>query len=151
MSGHAASDNDVVQRSQDRAGSRSCSTRSELNCTKFTLTSSWTGGSSHSGVSSTKRDRPSASNKVLPGWYLIVTPYFLQTEQHPLQTWWCSVKILELNHLQRLVIRLDDKGFAVQVRVEAFTCVDNRNTFTLDVGVSGFCVSKRFTGKCDRT
>ena len=35
------------------------------------------------------------------------------------------MKIIELNHLQRLVIRLDDKRFAVQVRVKAFTCVDN--------------------------
>ena len=67
----------------------------------------------------------------------------LQAEQHPLQTWWSSVKILELNHLQRRVIRL----FAIQVRVKAFTCVDNRKNFTLDVGVPGFCLSKRFTGK----
>ena len=48
------------------------------------------------------------------------------------------MKILELNHLQGLVIRLDDKGFAVQVRVEAFTCVDNRKTFTLHVGVGAY-------------
>ena len=61
------------------------------------------------------------------------------------------MKIIELNHLQRLVIRLDDKRFSVQVRVKAFTCVDNRKKFTLDVGVPGVCVSKRFTGKCDRT
>ena len=72
MSGHPLK---MMSRNGARIGSRavssrSCSTRSELNCTKFTLTSSWTVGS---GQSSTKRDRPSASNKVLPGWYLIVT------------------------------------------------------------------------------
>ena len=52
-----------------------------------------------------------------------------------------------MDHLERLVIGLENKGFPVDVRVKSFTAKHDREHFSFYIGISLFTITERLAGE----
>ena len=56
---------------------------------------------------------------------------------------------LQVNHLQRLVVRLHCEPASLEICVEVYAGKDDGKQFSLNIGVSALCSCQRLAGKGD--